>query len=111
MNCPSACACYICDLMKWDVQVCDVKITKRKTGTSLSFPPELVGGRYEREEVAQALAALAHKIIEFRKIEKRGKKDSFRSADWEGSVECLMDKKVWKICFHNLRTAVDEDPC
>jgi hypothetical protein len=96
--------------MKWDVQVCNVKMTKTKNGSSIIFPPELAGGCYAREEVGKALVLLTNEIIQFRKIYKRGKIDSFCSADWKGTVECLMDKKVWKICFHNLRTAVDEDP-
>jgi len=95
----TSCQCAYCDLIRNDVQVCDVLVIETsKDETSVRFPKEC---RYENGEVALALSTLALIMKKKHKLNKRGQSMAQQQkGNFHLNVECVVDRKVWKVCFH-----------
>jgi len=102
----TSCQCAYCDLIRNDVQVCDVLVTKTsKNDYSVRFPTEC---RYKNDEVALAMSVIAHMMKEKHKLNKRGQSMAQQQeGNFYLNVECVVDRKVWKVCFHVEKS---EDP-
>lgn len=101
------CECSYCELVRRDVQVCDVMIRERGRLTTIQYP--LDSEQQHEEPVSECLTSIAIAVKDLYKINRPWDVKTVEGPDYKITVECVK-KNVWKVCFH-ARSSVDEDPC
>lgn len=80
-----------------------------KDETSVRFPK---GCPCENQEVALALSSIVLIMKKKHKLHKRGQSAAqMMDGHFHLNVECVLDRKMWKVCFHVEKSEVSEDPC
>ena len=114
----SDCACPFCVLESQDIQLCDVKVFLGQKGLEVFFPK--THSQYATPENGLAISRIMSVMLTDKNKTnritawKRGHAETLTFGSPKGStmsLECLIDKRAWKICFHVKKTAAaDEDP-
>ena len=110
----AACECPFCVLEHQNLQLCDMKIILAKTGMEVFFPK--THAQHATHENGRALSQIFDALLtnpdKRRRVTvmKRGEAEVFHSKTSSLAIECLVDKRAWKVCFHTKQAPLDEDP-
>ena len=101
----SDCECAYCIPIRANVQLCDAIVRINKGGThSIMFKEEPPWDR----PVNVALTALAILAKDRNSLYKKGEGATCTGNGFKMYVECVVSRKMWKLCFH--AEPLDEDP-
>lgn len=110
----SVCACPFCVLEKPRLQLCGVLLRIEGVGVEFGYPKK--HAEHAIPEISKALAQLFTALREGGNGQKsrltatkRGQSETFDFKSSTLSLECVVDKKAWKLCFHT-KVFEDEDP-